>query len=120
MISLGIKDFFMRGNGPQINHLTFADDTIIIIFCNGGQRPLERVMDTMKAYESISGQLINKNKRCFAVATNTSYNIVARVQNITEMNHQQFPIKYLGCPLITGKKKLAYFSDMVSRIVNMI
>lgn len=36
------------------------------------------------------------------------------------MNHQLFPIKYLGCPLITGRKKIFYFSGMVDKVIGRI
>lgn len=36
------------------------------------------------------------------------------------MNHQYFSIKYLGCPLITERKKICYYSDIVNKIINKI
>ncbi|XP_060203069.1 uncharacterized protein LOC132631512 [Lycium barbarum] len=114
----GYKGFYMKENGPQINHLSFADDTIL--FCNGGKRPLKMVLEVLKTYENISGQLINKSKSCFAVAENSSLSNITRLQNITGMKHQKFPIKYLGCPIISGRKNLAHFSDIVTKVILLI
>lgn len=61
---IGYKGFYMSANGPQINHLTFADDTII--FCNGDKRSLKMILDTLKKHEGNTGQLINRNKSCFS------------------------------------------------------
>ncbi|KAH0781477.1 hypothetical protein KY290_001075 [Solanum tuberosum] len=36
------------------------------------------------------------------------------------MRFQKFPIRYLGCPLITGKKKLAYYSDIVNKVTSKV
>ncbi|XP_070002802.1 uncharacterized protein [Nicotiana sylvestris] len=45
---------------PKINHLSYTDDTII--FCLSDETSLRLVMEVLKAYESSSGQLVNKAK----------------------------------------------------------
>lgn len=115
---IGYKGFHMNSNGPQINHLSFADDSIL--FCNGSKRPLEMILRVLKTYEDVSGQLMNKDKSCFTVAANTNTITITRIKRITSMNHQQFPIKYLGCPLITGKIKISHYSGMFNKIINKI
>lgn len=73
----GFKGFYMNHNGPKINHLSFADDTIL--FCNGSKRSMELVvLETLSTYEDVSGQLINKEKRCFAMADNTDIATINR------------------------------------------
>jgi len=114
----GYKSFYMNQNGPQVNHLSFADDTIL--FCNGSKQTLEMFLRTLHIYENTSGQLINKNKSCFSVANNAKQNFIAKIKLITCMNHQEFPIKYLGCPLISGKKKTSHFNELVKNIINRI
>ncbi|XP_060211662.1 uncharacterized protein LOC132639211 [Lycium barbarum] len=111
----GYKGFYIKSRGPQINHLFFADDAIL--FCNGGKKPLKMIPEALKTYEGLSGQLINNSKSCFAVADNTSPGCIVRIQNITGMRHQKFPIKYLGCPIITGRKKISHFSDIVTKVM---
>ncbi|XP_019259988.1 PREDICTED: uncharacterized protein LOC109238018 [Nicotiana attenuata] len=49
----GYKGFYMSVNGPKINHLSFANDTIL--FCNGGKDTLEIILKTLEIYEKISG-----------------------------------------------------------------
>nr|AAT38805.1 hypothetical protein SDM1_47t00008 [Solanum demissum] len=95
-----------------------SDDTIL--FCNGSKETLEMFLRTLHIYENTSGQLINKNKSCFSVANNAKQNFIAKIKLITCMNHQEFPIKYLGCPLISGKKKTSHFNELVKNIINRI
>lgn len=53
----------MNTNGQRINHIPFADDTII--FCNGRKKTFEMMHKTLKVYEELSGQLLNKEKVVF-------------------------------------------------------
>lgn len=45
----GYKSFYMNNYGLKINHLSFADDTIL--FCSGSKRSMEMVLDTLTSYE---------------------------------------------------------------------
>lgn len=112
------QGFYMSIHGPQINHLTFVDDTIL--FCNGSKRSIREVMDILKEYELISGQLINKNKSNFSMNDSTDANTLTRIQQLTGMRHQSFLITYLGCPLFAGKKKLSHFSGLINKITGRI
>lgn len=114
----GYKSFYMHQNGPHVNHLSFADDTIF--FCNESKETLEMCLRTLRIYENTSGQLINKNKICFLVANNAKQSFIAKIKLITCMNHQEFPIKYLRWPLISGKKKTIHFNELVKNIINRI
>ncbi|XP_060212091.1 uncharacterized protein LOC132639670 [Lycium barbarum] len=116
--SASFKGFYMNHNGPKINHLTFADDTIL--FCNGSKRSMELILKTLNTYEGVSGQLINKEKSCFGMADNTNIATINRLKFITGMEHQEFPIKYLGCPLISGRKKNAFYSGILNNIISRI
>lgn len=114
----GYKSFCMNNYVPKINHLSFANDTIR--FCNSSKISMKMVLDTLTSYEKVSGQLIHKNKSCFALLANTKTSYIVKIQNYTCMHHQQFPIKYLGCPLITRRKKISYFADSIDKIINKI
>ncbi|XP_059315692.1 uncharacterized protein LOC132066388 [Lycium ferocissimum] len=63
----GYKGFYMAEHGPQINHLTFADD--MIIFMSRHKKSIRLIMKTLATYEATSGQKINKTKSCFMVAS---------------------------------------------------
>ncbi|KAH0720010.1 hypothetical protein KY284_005040 [Solanum tuberosum] len=54
------------------------------------------------------------------MSPNTKQVVINRMSRITRMRYQKFPIKYLGCPLTTGKKKIKYYSDIVNNIIGKI
>ncbi|XP_060195100.1 uncharacterized protein LOC132624318 [Lycium barbarum] len=112
------KGFWMNIMGPQINHLTFADDTIL--FCNGSKRPMQLLMNTLSKYEEVSGQLINKNKSCFAMGEKTSLIAITRVKLIIGMRFHKLPMKYWGCPLFIEIKLNDRITDFVNKVVNRI
>ncbi|KAH0769685.1 hypothetical protein KY290_013666 [Solanum tuberosum] len=58
---IGYKGFYMSVNGPQIKHLTFADDTII--FCNGDKRYL-KMNTVISYYNDIVKKVTSKIRGC--------------------------------------------------------
>ncbi|WMV30180.1 hypothetical protein MTR67_023565 [Solanum verrucosum] len=104
--------------GPQINHLSFADD--IIIFTSGRKDSLKLIMQTLTTYERISGQLINKAKSHFLLHPNACRTTYDRVKRYTGLHQKETPITYLGSPLFIGRPRLIYFSELISKIVNRI
>nr|XP_009761706.1 PREDICTED: uncharacterized protein LOC104213855 [Nicotiana sylvestris]XP_016487559.1 PREDICTED: uncharacterized protein LOC107807651 [Nicotiana tabacum] len=78
------------------------------------------VLSTLKDFEKISGQLVNKNKSYFAMSNKTSLVTINRMKAITGMKYQKFPIKYLGCPLTKGRKKIEFYSDIVNKVIGRI
>ncbi|XP_049348974.1 uncharacterized protein LOC125813528 [Solanum verrucosum] len=110
--------FYMEMRGPQINHLSFADD--IIIFTSGRKDSLKLIMQTLATYERISGQLINKAKSHFLLHPNAFKTTCDRIKRYTGFHQKEAPITYLGCPLFIERPKLTYFSDLINKIVNRI
>jgi len=110
--------FYMEMRGPQINHLSFADD--IIIFTSGRKDSLKLIMQTLATYERISGQLINKAKSHFLLHPNAFRTTCDRIKRYTGFHQKEAPITYLGCPLFIGRPRLTYFSDLINKIVNRI
>ncbi|XP_055814172.1 uncharacterized protein LOC129883562 [Solanum dulcamara] len=112
------QGFFMAKRGPQINHLSFADD--VIIFSSGRAQTLQLIMETLHTYESTSGQLINRDKSQFMVPSNAFNSTVRRIKKVTGFRQKDSPITYLGCPLYIGRQKLIYYSDLIAKVVNRI
>lgn len=90
----------MEARGPQINHLSFADD--IIIFASTDRCSLQLIMNTLTAYEEIPDQLVSKEKSHFMLTPNTSQQVVDLISNITAFSKKNSLISYLGCPLYIG------------------
>ncbi|XP_019240872.1 PREDICTED: uncharacterized protein LOC109220861 [Nicotiana attenuata] len=110
--------FYMERRGPQITHLSFADD--IIIFTSGSRYSLHKIMGILQAYEQTSGQLINKNKSHFMVSPSAFQSTSRRVTQITGFSRKNSPITYLGCPLYTGRKRIIFFNSIISKVVSKI
>lgn len=110
--------FCIPRQGPQVNHLAFADN--MILFVSGKKKTMRLVMKTLTKYEKISGQQINKSKSCFMVAPGILPGRIRRISSITGMQHKQFPVKYLGCPLFIGRQKIAYVSEMINKVTSRV
>lgn len=54
------KGFSMSKKGPQINHLSYADD--LILFTSGDKPSVKMVMKELNSYQLASRQLINRDK----------------------------------------------------------
>ncbi|XP_060170557.1 uncharacterized protein LOC132601491 [Lycium barbarum] len=98
----------------NINHLAYADDTIIFASAEG--ESLKRIMKILQDYEAISGQLINKGKSSFYMHLNISGALSQQVEQITGFKRDQFPLKYLGCPIFHSRRKKVYYSDLIKKV----
>lgn len=72
---------------PKINHLSFAYD--VIIFTSRRKASLYLIMKTLKVYEDISGQLINRDKSSFMVPSYAFRDIVNRIKRITSFSKKK-------------------------------
>ncbi|XP_055824348.1 uncharacterized protein LOC129892832 [Solanum dulcamara] len=103
---------------PQINHLSFADD--IIIFSLRRSYTLQLIMETLHTYESVSGQLINRDKSSFVVPSNAFRYTVKRIKKVTGFKQKSIPITYLGYRLYIGRQKIIYYYDLIAKVVARI
>lgn len=99
---------------PAISHLAFADD--VVIFINGSKSSLNVLMNFLAAYEVESGHCINKSKSCFIVSEKVAATRIQTVADVTGYSQKSLPIKYLGCQLFVGRKKIVYFNDIVFKL----
>ncbi|XP_015084239.1 uncharacterized protein LOC107027648 [Solanum pennellii] len=112
------QGFIMEKRGPQVNHLSFADD--IILFTSGRCKTLKLLMNTLKEYEKISGQLINGDKSHFMLHSSAFNSTRGRIKRLTGFKQKQGPITYLVCPLFVGRPRNVYFSDLINKVVSRI
>nr|XP_004237272.1 uncharacterized protein LOC101266714 [Solanum lycopersicum] len=112
------RGFSMEKKGPQINHLSFADD--IIIFTSTDRRSLNLIMRIIEDYEKVSDQKVNKDKSFFMVTSKTSQYIIGDIKLVTSFCMKNSPIHYLGCPLYIGGQRIIYFSEVVEKVIKRI
>ncbi|KAH0698706.1 hypothetical protein KY284_012921 [Solanum tuberosum] len=75
------KGFGVPKWSDPINHLAYADDTIL--FVSAEKRSMKLMMQVLKKYEVASGQLINLDKSAFYIHEKVTTRIVARIKKIT-------------------------------------
>lgn len=66
---------------PDINHLAYADDTIV--FASANEESLILIMNTLSTYEIVSVQKMNKGKIAIFLHHNANQEIEAKVSEIT-------------------------------------
>lgn len=99
------KDFIGFGLpkwSPEINHLSYADDTIL--FCSGDRVSIKKMMNVLRSYEEVSGQLINKAKSFFYLHEKSPSIFSIRLRKLKGIKQGDFPFTYLGCPVYYGRK----------------
>ncbi|XP_059310123.1 uncharacterized protein LOC132061298 [Lycium ferocissimum] len=98
----------------NINHLSYADDTII--FTSAEKDSLQKVMQVLQQYEELSGQLINKEKSAFYRFHKVANNLYQQVEQITSFSRDSFPLKYLGWKLLSYGGKVVLISNVLQSI----
>ncbi|XP_060212008.1 uncharacterized protein LOC132639585 [Lycium barbarum] len=112
------RSYGMPKWSANLNHLAYADDTII--FSSANARSLELIMEVLQAYEQVSGQLINKGKRSFHVHSKVSNGLIQQVETITGFKRGTFPFTYLGCPVTHSRKRKADYNDLIKKVKNRL
>nr|XP_016516046.1 PREDICTED: uncharacterized protein LOC107832693 [Nicotiana tabacum] len=98
----------------HLNHLAYADDTII--FASAHPPSLSKIIGILGRYEQISGQLINKAKISYYMHTNITHDLCRSVGNITYFARGEFPFTYLGCPIFYTIRRKDYYDDLVKKV----
>ncbi|XP_059288380.1 uncharacterized protein LOC132041687 [Lycium ferocissimum] len=108
------RGFGMPKSSLDLNHLAYADGTII--FTSADRYSLELVMEVLLNYETVSGQRMNRDKSCFYMYKTCAMSLVQDVTQITGFTRGEFLFKYLGCPIFHSKKKKAYYNDLIKKV----
>ncbi|XP_075104795.1 uncharacterized protein LOC107830035 [Nicotiana tabacum] len=110
--------FGMPKWSPKINHLAYADD--MIIFSSSDETSLMLIMQVLNAYEAASGQLVNKTKSAVYLHHLTDMEVVSKVERITGIHRNDFPIIYLGCPIFYARRKLEYYQPLITKVMDKL
>ncbi|XP_075083560.1 uncharacterized protein LOC142167295 [Nicotiana tabacum] len=101
---------------PKINHLAYADDTII--FSSSCAISLRLIMEVLKDYEAASGQLINKTKSVVYIHHLTNEEVGRKVERVTGITRQNFPFTYLGCPIFYARRNMKFYQGLMNKVLN--
>ena len=94
---------------PSINHLLFADDSLLFKIDNGSAEHLRNVLSL---YEDCSGQIINKDKSSIMFSKNTPTEVKRHLMRDLEIESEARNEKYLGLPVYIGRSKTQPFKTM--------
>ncbi|XP_049366615.1 uncharacterized protein LOC125831476 [Solanum verrucosum] len=75
------KGYGMPKWSPEINHLPYADDTIL--FCSGHHKSINKMMKVLSDYEYVSGQLINLSKSFLYLHEKVPIADCSRIRKVT-------------------------------------
>lgn len=112
-------DSFQGPRGcPSISHLLFADDTLI--FSKATIVSVRNLQKLLAVYEQGSGQLINVSKSGFLLHPKTNVSTANQISRMTGFIRHSFPLKYLGFPLVLGRRKKVHFAGIIHSIQRRI
>ncbi|KAG8478534.1 hypothetical protein CXB51_028291 [Gossypium anomalum] len=97
----------------SINHLFFVDDCVLFgdATCEGSRV----VRDVIREYEMVSGQLVNFDKFLIYFGANMDSSVKKDIINLLGVRVASNPEKYLGLPIMVGRKKTWAFANFVDR-----
>lgn len=99
--------FGMPKWSADINHLSYADDTIL--FCSGEKKSMKLMMKVLRDYELVSGQMVNLDKSLFYLHDKVPLRVGNRIRRVICIRQGSFPFTYLGCPIFYGRQKKSHF-----------
>jgi hypothetical protein len=95
-------------NAPSINHLLFADDSLLLLKAN--EWSANHLQNILSLYEDCSGQTINKDKSSVMFSKNTKNAEKSQVMLVLNISTEAYNEKYLGLPIYMGKSKKQTFA----------
>ncbi|XP_027120510.1 uncharacterized protein [Coffea arabica] len=106
--------FRFLSKGGLVPFLAFADD--MVNFTRASSECLLAVSSLLRQYEILSGQKINLSKSRFLCSSKLPSEIITLIQQVTGFQEQSWPVKYLGVPLIRGRKKSIFFDGVFASV----
>jgi hypothetical protein len=108
---VGIK---MCRAAPSVNHLFFADDSLILMRArNEEAQELKRILGI---YERVSRQMINKDKSSILFSPNTTRAVRVQMKATLSISQEKWGERYLGLPVSIGISKKKTFAYLKQRI----
>lgn len=104
----------MAPSAPSVNHLLFADDSLL--FFRANRESAQEVKDVLQVYCRASGQQVNLDKSSILFAKGCQNNVREEITGILNVHNESLNEKYLGMPSDVGNSTngaLKYLKDRV-------
>jgi len=101
-------------NGPRVNHLLFADDTMF--FSKSDPESCNKLSEILSRYGKASGQSINFHKSSVTFSSKTPRSVKGQVKRILKIRKEGGTGKYLGLPEHFGRRKRDIFGAIIDKI----
>jgi len=108
------KCFGMPRGSMKVNHLAFAYDMIIL--CKAEVGTMQLISETLRKYEEVYGQKVNKEKSAIYMHHSVTGGEAIVAEVATGILRKDFPFTYLECPIFYKRKQKAYYQQMIHRI----
>jgi hypothetical protein len=109
-----IKGVHVCPEAPSINHLLFADDSLLLFKIKS--QSTSHLQYILSLYEDCSGQMINKEKCSIMFSSNTREETRTAVMQSLDIRSEARNVKYLGLPIYMGKSKVQTFNYLKDKI----
>ena len=113
-----LKGIKVCNGAPSINHLLFADNSLLLMEANA--RNAQEVNRILNIYEACSGQVVNKEKSTILYSKNTRPWKKEEVRRCLHITTEGLSPKYLGVPTYIGKSKTKTFEYIKERVCKKI
>ncbi|KAM3203903.1 hypothetical protein P3L10_027312 [Capsicum annuum] len=77
-------------------------------------------MEVLTEYEKASGQKVNKEKSAVYMHHLADPVVMEKVQLVTGISRQEFPLTYLGCPIFYSKRNMSFYSDLIQKVLGRL
>jgi hypothetical protein len=109
-----IKGVRVCPEAPSINHLLFADDSLLLFKID--DQSTSHLQHILSLYEDCSGKMINKDKCSVMFSSNTREGVRTNIMQSLDIRAEARNEKYLGLPIYMGKSKVQTFNCLKDRI----
>jgi ribonuclease HI len=100
--------------GTRLNHLFFADDSLL--FCKANTLEWLHIQQILEMYEKASGQKLNMAKTSIFFSKNTRREVKEHILSIAGVGSTRRYEKYLGLPALVGRSRVEAFMGIKNRI----
>ncbi|KAL4340840.1 hypothetical protein GQ457_08G018090 [Hibiscus cannabinus] len=111
-----IKGIRASQQGPRVNHLFYADDSLV--FVRNSVQEVSRLKEVLNIFATSSGQRINFDKSTIFFSPNTPTAHRRQISSVLGISEVSDPGIYLGVPLKVGKNKkdtLGFVNETVDK-----